>query len=209
MALSWFVIAASALSNAKGPRIALDPKIQARAKRVTIEPRDLPGLWIKDPSWERALTPKLGPVWSCNGHKADLSTLVTRGAWSSRDLWADHGGKWEVTSSVLFLGSVRQAELWFSDGSLWYPRYCAVVGTQQGATVVTSMSSLQRLPQVGDSEVGFRTLSTNGIRQGWGDFVILRVGAVCGILEFARASQPFPMALENKIIRKFASRAHA
>ena len=208
---SSLVAVASARGNTKRPTIALDARIEARAKHVPIQPQDLPHGWLTDPAWDPALTSKLGPVWKCDGHNADLSTLILRGAWSSRNVFTDRSGPWEVTSSVIFLGSVQQAALWFRDGAMYYPRYCAVVGSKQGVGVLRSISRL-RLPRVADSELGFRTLITTNtvpIRRGWGDLVILCRDAVCGVLGFGRPGKPFPTTLENEIIRKFASRAHA
>ena len=198
------------IAGGQGPTIALRPAIEARAKRTTIEPRDLPGGWLTDRFWKRALVAQQGPVWSCNGHTADLSGLVVRGAWSSENDFVDPSGLWQVTSMVAFLGTRRQAQVLFQVGASYFPHYCSIVGEKVAPdTVLRSIRSLG-VPRVADQEVAFRSLlrkSTGHFRATWADLVLLRRESVYEQLVLSRNTNPFPASLEDVLIRKFAGRA--
>lgn len=194
-------------NNPKSATMAIDPKLQARAKQIVIKPHDLPPDWSLNKSWDSSATATQGPEWSCNGHTPDLSELVVRAAWSVEDVRPDPtGGTWQVSSIVFFLASVQQARALFSVGKTYYPKYCEIVGKAQGNAVLHSLSHLS-LPRVADEQAGFRTVLV-GSSQGWGDLILLQRRDVSAILTFGRANKPFPRELENAILKKFASRLH-
>jgi hypothetical protein len=108
---------------------------------------------------------------------------------------------------VFFLASTRQARALFGVGKTYYQRYCEIIGKAQGNAVLRSLSRLS-LPRVADAEIGFRTVLV-GSSQGWGDLILLQRGDVSAILTFGRANKPFPKALEDAVLKKFASRLHS
>ena len=187
--------------------IALDRHVQTRTKQMVIGPQDMPKGWRVDSSWASAKTATEGPGWSCNGHTADLSSLVVRGAWSAQIRLPDPSGQASfVTSSVFVLATSKQAQTLFNIGRTYYPKYCAIVGKKQGGVVVLSLSRLQ-LQRVADQRAGFRTVVVS-LTEGWGDLILLRRGQVLGELSFSRPSRAFPAGLEHAVIKKFAARLH-
>jgi hypothetical protein len=193
------------------PRIALDPKIQARSKRVTIEPRDLSSDWLTDPAWQRDLVAKVGPSFSCLGHVADFSELVVRAAWSSRNFRPEATGIERLTSGVVFLARAKQAKIEYNAGAEFYPRYCAIAGVKlPGSEIIESVHRL-KLPHIAEQEIGFRSvvLSDGGTRRAWGDIVFFRQGAVYGQITFERPGKPVDAAFEKAILTKFVARLHA
>jgi|SRR5579862_859848 len=188
--------------------IALVPDLQARAKQMVIGARDLPKGWEIDPRWSAGEVAKLGPEWSCNGHTADLSGLVVKGAWSARSqLLNDSGDPSLVTSTAVVLASPEQAQMLFDVGRTYYPKYCEIVRKPQPGGVVVALAEL-KLPHVAEQQTRFRTAFLTPISADWRDFILLRRGPVLGILEFSRPGKPFPARLENAIINTFAARFH-
>jgi len=204
--------ASAVRAGTKEPTIALDAKLEAHAKAITIEPKDLPAGWATDPSWKRvsAITDQ-GSAFRCGGHAADLSTLVVRGTWSSRDVHVQGTAVEQVTSGVTFLATTRQARIEYRAAANLYPRYCSVPGTKGSSSVVKSVERLQ-LPPLGDEHVGFRTaLAVTGapFKTIWGDIVFVRRGSVFEQLLFVRTSEPFDASLERMLLQTFVARAHA
>jgi hypothetical protein len=191
-------------------KVALDPHVQARAKQTVIRPRDLPKGWEVDPTWSDGEIAKKGPAWSCNGHTADLSALVVHGAWSTRTQLVSPSGDPPsfVTSDVVVLASVKQAQALFDVDRTYYPKYCEILRKVQPRGVVVYLSRLH-LPRVAEQQAGFLTTFLTSTSLSWEDFVVLRRGRVLGELAFFRPGKAFPTRLENAVIEKFAARLHA
>src|SRR5216684_1818009 len=55
------VDATPAGSGTRQAKVALVPKVQVRAKQITIESRDLPSGWATDSTWDRSAVAQQGP----------------------------------------------------------------------------------------------------------------------------------------------------
>jgi hypothetical protein len=208
-AVVWLALAAGTAAAA-GPKVALDPAVEAKAKRATIEPADLPPGWRVDRAWKRssAITDQ-GATFDCHGHRADLSRLVLRGAWSSRTVRVAGNDVQQVTSAVTFLGTPAQATAEFEIAVRYYPRYCSVAGSTANGSTIDTVDPI-RIRRAGAAQAGFRTVMTvrgAPFRTLVGDIVFVHEGPAVIAVLFVRTGKPFDPGLETALVQKLVHRA--
>ena len=202
-------IAVTPAAAAGGPKVALDATVEATAKHATIEPADLPAGWRVDAAWKRAsaITDQ-GGIFDCRGHRADLSALVVRGAWSSRNQWVKGNAAQQVTTGVTLLATPAQAAAELAVAVRFYPRYCSLAGTSSNGSRTESVDRL-RVPKVGAARAGFRSvLTVRGapFRRLVGDIVFVRNGRAFVAMLFVRTEKAFDPSLETELLRKVVAR---
>jgi hypothetical protein len=207
--VAWVAVAAGTAAAAGGPKVVLDPGLEAKAKHATIEPPDLPAGWRADPSWKRAsaITDQ-GATFDCHGHKADLTKLVLQGAWSSRNVRVKGNAVQQVTTAVTFLATAAQAAAEFKIAVSYYPRYCSVAGAASNGSTIESVDPI-RVRDVTAKQAGFRTVvSVSGapFHTLVGDIVFVRQGPAIIAVLFLRTGKPFDPALETALVQKLVAR---
>lgn len=196
------------------PKIALDSRAIAKARRITVRLGDLPSRnspfrWSINALWKPGLVNKTGPGLHCNGHVADLSSVTLKGGWSSRFDLVDGARIWELTSAVVVLATPKQARLSFDRTNAWTMRYCFVPGTTAGTDRFTSLRRV-RPPSVADQQAEFliRKVSSRVPGRKLGTvIVLLRRGPTFIELTFDWGRVPVPASLVETVVKKVAARA--
>jgi hypothetical protein len=214
--LAAFLLAPPGLSAAREPpgtkpaKIALDAKVVARARQMTVTLQDVPDGWFAYPLAQPGLVNKLGPALACGGHVADFSRLVFRGGWSSR-LGFRHGlSRMGLISAVTVFSTVDQAAVAFAHSAYWADHYCAHKGMRDGRYVFVSVRRVS-LPPLADQRADIRSLrvaKTGTDRQIGQDFILLRRGPVVALLQVLWVHREISRRTEDMIAQRFARRLH-
>lgn len=195
------------------PKIALDSRAIARAKRITIRFSDLPLIspltkaWFPNSRWKPGLVNKVGPALACRSHVADLTSVTFKGGWSSQFIRrVGNSGIWILTSSAVVQATPKQARLVFDDTELWTRRYCF-----PGAKGVTSVSRVRPPSAAADQEaeilIGRVDRSVPDEKVG-SVLVLLRCGSVFIGLTLDWRVRPVPDALVKTLAEKIVARAN-
>src|SRR5579859_578764 len=191
---------------AKEPKKVIKPVVQARAKRISVQLRDLPGFgWKSEPSQADRSSPH------CSYYDPDQSKLTENADYTSPDFTRPDG--LYVSSSVGIFVSAKQGQAAY--GLVVKPDLPRCLGQivaksgQPGHITVHSAGAL-KFPHYGDRSAAFRVVFL--VKSGQApvpatiDLVAVNEGAVDVAVIFGAAGQPVPANFEQKIVGAVAAR---
>src|SRR5438270_6287571 len=191
---------------AKEPRKVIKPVVRARAKRISVQLKDLPGFgWKSEPSQSDRSSPH------CSYYDPDQSKLTENGDYTSPDFTRADG--MYVSSSVGIFVSAKQAQTAYGlvvrpDLPRCLGQIVARSGTP-GHITVRSAGPL-KFPRYGDRSAAFRVVflvkSAQAPVPATIDLVAVNQGAVDVAVIFGAAGQPVPPSFERKIVAAVAAR---
>jgi hypothetical protein len=197
---------AAVAAGGKEPKKAIKPAVQARAKRIAVGLRDLPGFgWKAQPSQSDRSSPR------CSYYRPDQSRLTENGDYTSPDFTRSDG--LYVSSSVDIFVSAKQARQAFA--LVVRPELPRCLGEsvvksgQPGHITLRSVGPLA-FPRLGDRSTAYRVVFAvkNGNQQvpATIDLVAVNRGAVDVAVFFSSAGQPVPASFERAIAKAVAAR---
>jgi hypothetical protein len=197
---------AAVAAGGKEPKKAIKPAVQARAKRIAVGLRDLPGFgWKAQPSQSDRSSPR------CSYYKPDQSSLTENGDYTSPDFTRSDG--LYVSSSVGIFVSAKQAQQSF--GLVVRPELPRCLGesvVRSGAPGHITLRSAGKLafPRLRDRSQAYRVVfavkSGNQQVPATIDLVAINKGAVNVAVFFSSAGLPVPASFERKIAGAVAAR---
>ena len=200
------VAAAAVAAPAKEPRKAIKPAVQARAKRIAVQLRDLPGFgWKATPAQSDRSKPR------CSYYDPDQSKLTENGSYTSPDFTRSDG--LYVSSSVGIFVSAKQARIAY--GLVVRAELVRCLGesvVKSGKPGRITLRSAGKLvfPGYGDRSAAYRVvfLVKSGTQQvpATIDLVAINKGAVDVALLFSSAGQPVPRSFERVITAAVVAR---
>jgi hypothetical protein len=207
LGLCFAVTAGAALAGeAKEPKKAIKPAVQARAKRVAVGLKDLPGFgWKAQPSQSDRSSPR------CAYYRPDQSRLTENGDYTSPDFTRSDG--LYVSSSVGIFVSAKQAQQSFAlVVRPELPRCLGESVVKSGTPGHITLRSAGKLafPKLGNRSQAYRVVFAvkNGNQQvpATIDLVAINKGAVDVAVFFSSAGLPVPASFERKIAQAVAAR---
>ena len=206
--LGIFAVAAgvAVAAPAKEPKKVIKPAVQARARHISVQLRDLPGFgWKAEPSQSDRSSPH------CSYYDPDQSKLTENGDYTSPDFTRADG--LYVSSSVGIFVSGKQAQTAY--GLVVRPDLPRCLGQivarsgKPGHITVHSAGPL-KFPRYGDRSAAFRVVflvkSAQAPVPATIDLVAVNQGAVDVAVIFGAAGQPVPSSFERKIVAAVAAR---
>jgi hypothetical protein len=188
------------------PTKVIKPAVQARAKRIAVRAKDLPGFgWKAEPAQSDRSSPH------CSYYDPDQSQLTENGDYTSPDFTRADG--LYVSSSVGIFVSAKQARTGFAlVVRPELPRCLAESVVRSGTPGHITLHSVGKLafPRYGDRSAAYRILFLvkSGKQQvpATIDLVAINKGAVDVALFFSSAGQAVPASMERKIAAAVAGR---
>jgi hypothetical protein len=193
-------------ATAKEPKKVIKPAVQARAKRIAVQAKDLPGFgWKAEPPQSDRSSPH------CSYYDPDQSKLTENADYTSPDFTRADG--LFVSSSVGIFVSAKQAKTGFAlVVRPELPRCLGESVVKSGAPGHITLRSAGKLafPKYGDRSAAYRIvfLVKSGKQQvpATIDLVAVNKGAVDVALFFSSAGQPVPASMERRITAAVVSR---
>jgi hypothetical protein len=192
--------------GAKEPKKAIKPAVQARAKRIAVGLKDLPGFgWKAQPSQSDRSSPR------CSYYRPDQSRLTENGDYTSPDFTRSDG--LYVSSTVGIFVSAKQAQQSFA--LVVRPELPSCLGesvVKSGAPghIALRFAGKLAFPTLGDRSAAYRVVFAvkNGNQQvpATIDLVAINKGAVDVAVFFSSAGLPVPASFERKIAGAVAAR---
>jgi hypothetical protein len=200
-------LAASAVAaTSKEPKKAIRPAVQARAKQISVQLRDLPGFgWKSAPAQSDRSSPR------CSYYDPDQSKLTENADYISPDFTRADG--MYVSSSVGIFVSPKQAQTAF--GLVVRPELARCLGesvAKSGKPGHIRLHSAGKLAfaHYGDRSAAYRIvfLVKNGTDSvpATIDLVAIERGTVDVALFFSSAGQPVPPNIERTVTQAVAAR---
>ena len=193
-------------ATARDPKQAIKPAAQARAKRIAVHLKDLPGFgWKASPAQTDRSKPR------CAYYNPDQSRLTENGDYTSPDFTRPDG--LYISSSADVFVSARQAQQSFA--LVARPELARCLGESvvrsgtPGHITLRSVGSLA-FPKLGDRSAAYRIVFSikNGNQQvpATIDLVAINEGAVDVAVFFSAAGRPVPATFERSIVKAVAAR---
>jgi hypothetical protein len=198
--------AAATISGSGEPKKAIKPAVQARAKRIAVQLKDLPGFgWKVEPAQANRSSPH------CSYYNPDQSRLTENGDYTSPNFTRPDG--MYVSSSVGVFVSANQAKTAYAE--VVRPDLPRCLGeivaksAAKGHVTVHSTGTLS-FPQYGTQSAAFRVVfyvkSGKTMVPATIDLVAINQGAVDAAVFFGSAGQPVPASFERQIVARVAGR---
>jgi hypothetical protein len=193
-------------SQGREPKKAIKPAVQARAKRIAVGLKDLPGFgWKAQPSQSDRSSPR------CSYYRPDQSRLTENGDYTSPDFTRSDG--LYVSSTVGIFVSGKQAQQSFAlVVRPQLPRCLGESVVESGTPGHITLRSAGKLPfpKLGDRSAAYRVVFAvkNGNQQvpATIDLVAINKGGVDVAVFFSSAGLPVPASFERKIAAAVAAR---
>ena len=193
-------------ATAKEPKKVIRPAVQARAKRIALNARDLPGFgWKAEPAQADRSNPH------CSYYDPDESSLTENADYTSPDFTRPDG--LYVSSKVAIFASAKQAKSSFAlVARPELPRCLGQLVVSSGAPGHITLRSAGKLafPKYGDRSAAYRIvfLVKSGKQQvpATIDLVAINKSGVDVALIFSSAGQPVPASMERKLTGLVVSR---
>jgi hypothetical protein len=198
--------AGAAGATGKAPRQAIEPALQAHAKKIAVRLGDLPGFGWKAhaPQTDRS-SPR------CSYYNPDRSKLTENGDYVSPDFIRSDG--LYVSSSVGIYASAKQAKTAFALVVRPELPRClgeSIVKSDKPGHIKLHSTGTLAFRRYGDASVAYRIvfLVKNGGQQvpATIDLVAINEGAVDVVLFFSAAGQPVPPGLERTVTAAVTAR---
>jgi hypothetical protein len=188
------------------PKKVIKPAVQARAKRIAVGLKDLPGFgWKAQPSQSDRSSPR------CSYYRPDQSPLTENGDYTSPDFTRSDG--LYVSSTVGIFVSAKQAQQSFAlVVRAQLPRCLGESVVKSGTPGHITLRSAGKLPfpTLGDRSAAYRVVFAvkNGNQQvpATIDLMAINKGGVDVAVFFSSAGLPVPASFERKIAAAVAAR---
>ena len=199
-------VAVAAPAPSKEPRKVIKPAVQARAKRIALQIRDLPGSgWKSTPSRPNQTSPH------CSYYNPDQSKLTENGDYTSPDFTKPNGTY--VSSSVGIFVSAAQAKTAYA--AVVRPELPRCLGevvakSQKPGQVKVSSAAALAFPAYGDKSAAYRVVffvrSGKNLVPATVDLVAINKGAVDAAVFFGSVGAVLPALFERQIVARVAAR---
>ena len=196
----------AAAAPSREPKKAIKPAVQARAKRILVSLKDLPGFgWKIGPSQADRSSPH------CSYYNPDRSKLTENGDFNSPDFTRPDG--MYVSSAVGIFVSAAQARTAFS--AVVRPELARCLGeivAKSGAPGHITVHSAGTLafPHHGDRSAAYRVVfyvkSGKNLIPATIDLVAINESGVDAAIFFGAAGQPVPAVFERQIVGRVSAR---
>jgi hypothetical protein len=200
------VAAVAVAAPAREPKKVIKPAVQAGARKIAVQLKDLPGFgWKVEPSQADRSSPH------CPYYDPDQSKLTENGDYTSPDFTRPDG--MYVSSSIGIFVSAQQAKTAYAQVVRpELPRCLGEIVAKSGAPGHITVHSTGTLsfPRYGTQSAAFRVVfyvkSGKNLVPATIDLVAINQGAVDAAVFFGSAGQPVPARFERQIVAKVAAR---
>ncbi len=190
----------------KEPRLALEPAAQARAQRIAVSLRDLPGFgWKASPAQTDRSRPR------CSYYNPDQSKLTERGRYTSPDFTRNDG--LFASSSIGIFVSARQARTAFALVVRPALARClgeSVVKSGRPGHITLRSACALAFPRYGDRSAAYRVAflvkSEPNPVPATIDLVAVNKGDADVALFYSSAGEPVPSSFERRITAAVVAR---